>query len=185
MSIRILALFLLTALATGCSKDSFSPAKDPSSDFVLKRYREFPGGQSTLDVERALNIDDATSFNAQIQIKDQNLVLTLGGRKVNTVEPKLSASIVFLRQTDISKIAGLYKFPDDLAKMDVYFLENTPTGFYGRSYPASGTIDIRYDATTKTWGGTITKLKYEIPFRADYNYEEMNGEFSHVKFIPQ
>jgi hypothetical protein len=33
--------------------------------------------------------------------------------------------------------------------------------------------------------GNITKLKYEIPYRADYINEEINGEFSHATFIPQ
>jgi hypothetical protein len=49
----------------------------------------FADGSVTVDVENALNLDEATGFNASLNIKDQSLILTLGGRKVNTVEPKI------------------------------------------------------------------------------------------------
>ena len=174
----VVSLFTLIS----CEKGPVTRPAELPSDFTLNRYRVFADGSVTVDVENALNLDEATGFNASLNIKDQSLILTLGGRKVNTVEPKIWASIVFRGKIDPQSILGTHTFPDDLPNTDIFFLENTATGFYGRSWPASGTLTIFYDAATKSYYGEIKKLKYEIPFRASYTYEEFNATYKQVKF---
>ena len=176
----LIVVLLITLVS--CEKGpETSPAELPS-DFTLSRHREYADGRTTVDVETALNLDEATGFNASLNIKDQSLILTIGGRKVTTVEPKIWASVVFRGKLDPQSILGTYTFPGDLANVDIFFLENTASGFYGRSWPASGTLTIAYNSTTHSYYGEIKKLKYEIPFRADYIYEEFNATFKQVKF---
>jgi hypothetical protein len=177
---RNFTLIMAMALALlSCEKD---PMKEPASDFVLKRYREYPGGNSTLDVERALNLDETTSFNAKISKVDADLVLELGGNKVNTVDPKLSATIIFKGKSDPQSIIGTYDFPGAYPGVDIYFFEHTPTGFTGTSIPASGRLVVGYDAASNSYNGSITDLKYNIPFRAEYTFEKFDATFKQVKF---
>lgn len=177
---RNFTLIIAMAMALlSCEKD---PLKEPASDFVLKRYREYPGGNNTLDVERALNLDETTNFNARISKIGSDLELSLGGNKVNTVEPKLSASIIFKGKSDPRTIIGTYDFPAAYPGVDVYFFEHNPNGFYGRSIPASGRLVVNYDAASNSYNGSITDLKYEIPYRAEYTFEKFDATFKQVKF---
>jgi hypothetical protein len=172
------ALFV-ALLTIGCEKDRI---RNTSGDFLIDVYREFPNGQNSRDVERALNLDDAADLSAVVQIKEQNLVIRLGGVKVNTVDPKMGLQILFLGQQDPAKIAGTYNFPDAADKVDVHFFEYGLNSFTRTSSPASGTVEVSYDPSLNRWSGKVKKLKYNLLLNSPYTYQEINADFTQVPF---
>ncbi len=176
-----MALMLLV-LATGCKKDPFDPKSMPQADFTLKRTRTFTNGQTNTQVETALNLDASSAFKADFQVKGANLVFDIGGKKITTVEPTISASVVFYNQTDPMKIEGTYKLPDDADKVNVFFCDVVGQGTVCVDEPLEADIVIQYDPVLKKWNGNITKLRYNIPPGADYTFEECTVKFSDILF---
>jgi hypothetical protein len=181
MRIVYLALLLLV-LATGCKKDPFSPDSLPQADFTLTRNRMLTNGQNVSQVETALNLDASSTFKAEFQIKGGNLVFDIGGKKITTVNPSMSSSVVFYNQTDPMKIVGTYNFPEDRDIVNVFFCDVAAQGTYCVDEPIAGNIVIRYDAVLKKFNGNITKLRYNIPPAAEYTYEECTVVFSDIVF---
>jgi hypothetical protein len=177
-----IALCLLV-LSTGCGKDPFSPGSAPQADFTITRSRTLTSGQTVSKTETALNLDASSTFKAAFQVKGANLVFDIGGKKITTVEPTLSASIVFYTQTEPLKIAGTYSLPEDSDVVNVFFCDVSGQGsYYCVDEPIDGNIVIQYDPLQKKWNGNITKLKYNIPPQADYTIEECSVKFSDIQF---
>jgi hypothetical protein len=176
-----LALLLLVFTA-GCKKDLFDPKSMPQADFTITRSRTLTNGQTVARTETALNLDASSTFKAEFQVKGANLVFDIGGKKITTVEPTLSASIVFYNQTDPMKIAGTYKLPEDSDIVNVFFCDVSGQVTYCVDEPIDGNIVIQYDPVLKKWNGNITKLKYNIPPQADYTFEECRVTFSDIQF---
>jgi hypothetical protein len=179
---NIYLALLLLVLATGCKKNPLSPDSLPQADFTLTRARTYTNGQSNTQVETALNLDASSTFKADFQVKGANLVFEIGGKKITTVEPTMSASIVFYNQTDPSRVAGTYKLPDDKNIVEVFFCDVLPQGTMCMDEPREANIAIQYDPVQKKWNGNITNLKYNIPPGANYTYEECTVKFSDVMF---
>ncbi len=173
---------LLLVLATGCKKDPFSPNSLPQADFKITRNRVLTNGQSVSWVETALNLDASSTFKAEFQVKGANLVFDIGGKKITTVEPTMSVSIVFYNQTDPLKIAGTYTLPQDADIVNVFYCDVLPQGTMCVDEPIEGNIVIQYDPVLKKWKGDITRLKYNIPPGKDYTAQEFTVKFSDILF---
>jgi hypothetical protein len=172
----------LLLLSTGCEKGPLSPGSGPQADFTITRSRTLTNGQTVSKTETALNLDASSTFKAEFQVKGANLVFDIGGKKITTVEPTLSASIVFYNQIDPLKIAGTYKLPEDSDIVNVFFCDVSGQGTFCADEPVDGNIVIQYDPVQKKWNGNITKLKYNIPPQADFTFEECRVTFSDIQF---
>lgn len=179
---NVYTALLLLVLGSGCEKGPMSPGSKPQADFTLTRTRTMNNGETRSQVETALNLDAASDFKAEFQVKGANLVFDIGGKKVTTVEPKIAASIVFYNQTDPLKIAGTYKLPEDKDIVNVFFCDVIGQTTMCVDEPIDGNIVIQYDPVQKKWNGNITKLKYNIPPGADYSFEECTVTFSDIMF---
>lgn len=176
-----LALLLL-AFTTGCKKDLFDPKSMPQADFTITRNRVLTNGESVSWVETALNLDESSTFKAELQVKGGNLVFDIGGKKITTVEPTMAVAVVFYNQTDPLKIAGTYTLPEDADIVNVFYCDVVPQGTMCMDEPIEGNIVIQYDPVLKRWNGNITKLKHNILPGEDYTFQEVTVNFSDIAF---
>jgi hypothetical protein len=173
---RNVLMAMAIAFFGSCTKDP-APVTNEKSDYELRRIREFPNGQTTTDIQLPTQQDHGAHVNAELDVLNENTVLWIGGTSIDG-SPRFTASVVFKGQTDPIKIAGTYRFPADLAKADVFFHEHVSANqTIIRSNPNGGSVTITYDATTKTWSGTLNDVSLGVPLGATYTSEIIRGRF--------
>lgn len=179
---RISILFAVIAISfASCVKKIIENTKNnPATDFQLKLTRTNASGISNQQVENALNLPGSANFVAAFYAKETSVHIKIGGAQLTTVVPRLSADIHFTFTKKVEEVAGTYTFPADNNRVSFFLNEIVNSTMTTNSLPTEGTLQISYDATSKTLNGTCTSIKYRQPLNSIYQSEILNGKFNHV-----
>lgn len=97
----------------------------------------------------------------QMRGSKDRLLVNIGGVTDNVQKDKIGLTFVFQNQTDVTKIAGSYSFPDASAAIRAAFrFEETPLKAFIYLMPVQGNVTFEYDSTSATLKGTVSGLTY-------------------------
>ncbi len=175
---RLLTFLLGTMLLASCEKDA---QKSPEPDFELRLTKiDAAGVTRSLIVDRAINVPGSAVTAPSYILKQGSIELNMGLIPSTTIVPKLKGTIVFKQTANPAAVAGTYRLPDDAAKIHFSLAESMDAQTIIRDLAVTGTIEVSYNANSKTLSGRLINIKYEAPSSSAHKEYVLNGWFNHA-----
>lgn len=175
---KIFTILFGAVLLASCEKDA---QKSPEPDFELRLAKNDDAGVTrALIVDRAINSTGTAVSTPRYSVKQGSIELNMGLIPTTTIVPKLKSTIIFKQTANPSAAVGTYHLPDDAAKIHFSFAESMDAQTIIRDLAVSGTIEVSYDANSKTFSGRLINIKYNAPLGSAHKEYILNGWFNHA-----
>jgi hypothetical protein len=175
---------------SGCVKTNLkeiieNTKKDTRPDYWLSfTHREKGRGYN----QAALNLNDAGELAAGYSIKANTLKLRIGYLHTRPVIPpgyapgNLYTIVYFPFASRPEDIVGEYPFPvaNSTISFNMFYAVNGDTT--RRVMPDYGTLEVQYDAATKTLYGKLRNITFRQPQLGNEVADKLIGRFHHIPF---